>query len=184
MCIFVSRDASGVDRDTEKLPVAISIVSLNDKGVVLEIANKFANERQLSSNIPQILDVLFLEFPTEADIQFKDHLGKQIKIRNQNSDGWWHPNVFSSSLNLEKSKKVKILSQLTVKPHEVQPYPIKCNKVITLAMANRVNETSQPAHAFRIRLPILVTNPAGEERRIVITSEWISADNYLNNDKK
>ncbi len=163
----------------EKLPVVISIERLKGNGIVVQIESLPGKELRLKSNLAHILDYVFLGFPTQGALEFRDAEGKQILLRGQHPDGWWFPERLSSSVDLEKIKNLGEMSDITVSEKNVMRYPLECGTAIRSAMLNGLIEKNASVKEFRLRLQFAVSAESVEKVSVTVISEWFPVADYV-----
>lgn len=169
--------------ENSDLPILFNIRGIDSRGVVLEVSNPSEGSVKFKTNLKAVLGSKFLNFPTIAGVQFRDKSGKLIPMMLQSQDGWWHPRMFSSFIDVDESRRLKALEEVVIGGKELEKHSIDLQDMLVMANTTKVDGDVIIADV-KFRIKITVSYEGGVEVKVPITSQWIPVAKHDQEEQK
>jgi hypothetical protein len=159
---------------SEGIILAVTVDSETQAALNLQLTNVSNRVIKVRSNIRSILDSLFLGFPTLGGIQLKDAGGRPMKMGDSSKDGWFYPNLLSSSLDLNAENRTQNeIAEMVLKTKESKTFHFRSGDMLKLIIATVAGDQHEPPLSFRIMIPVKIAVDDDDVRERVVISEWM-----------
>ena len=164
--------------------IKIYLKHAENSKLIIRIRNETDSKVIFRSDICDITEFQFMNFPIEGAFQFKTFDGKIVLIKGERPNGWWFPSSESSNLQrtefFPRKSKIKWgvnqyfdkYSKLyDLMPHEEKIIYINYQNALNLSLASL--NSNEKISSCRTMLSIRTATRTGT-RRYLIYSDWFN----------